>query len=436
LTAYPNAAVFADIDRDGDVDLIVAGGASELGVYVEVLVGDGLGNNELLLGDGSGALVPADGFYDDDDLNPEAIHRSATAGDVDGDGNIDIVVSRRGGNGLLLGVGDGTFVDESQRLFGAADSTYAAALEDFDQDGDLDIVFANTVFNPFAQTLLINQGGAQGGDIGYFESGEFPPAVDGQSPIRLGLHTLDADHDGDIDLVFATHELGAAEAPDVYINQGGLQGGAPGSFARELDVPFLPGIYNVIASSDADGDGDLDILCPSAGQLSPEPGPGTSDFLTNGVFHAPNPPLAFRRGDTNDDLSVDISDAVSILAYLFAGGPAPLCLATADVDASAVLDISDAVSLLGHLFAGGTAPVAPFPNFGDDQRDVGAAARPARRRRDPAADDPCGPPAGHGSGQAGREVRSRRVLGGGSRREAADARAVPGSVPGRALPAR
>lgn len=69
----------------------------------------------------------------------------------------------------------------------------------------------------------------------------------------------------------------------------------------------------------------------------------------------------FRRGDSNGDGSVDISDAVFLLLWRFSGGATPGCLDAADSNDDAKHDLSDAVFLLLHLFQGGPAP--PFPGL-------------------------------------------------------------------------
>jgi len=76
--------------------------------------------------------------------------------------------------------------------------------------------------------------------------------------------------------------------------------------------------------------------------------------------------VAFRRGDANNDASLNISDPSAILSFLFKGGAAPACLRSADVDGSQTVDITDAVFLFSYLFKGGTAPPAPFPACGFD----------------------------------------------------------------------
>jgi len=69
----------------------------------------------------------------------------------------------------------------------------------------------------------------------------------------------------------------------------------------------------------------------------------------------------FRRGDANLDGRVDVSDSITILSYLFLGGPTPGCLDAADVDDSGALDITDGHGVNVFLFLGGPAPPAPGP---------------------------------------------------------------------------
>lgn len=74
----------------------------------------------------------------------------------------------------------------------------------------------------------------------------------------------------------------------------------------------------------------------------------------------------FRRGDVNADGSLDISDAVSVLGFLFLGASPPSCIDAADVNDDATIDISDGVSILLHLFLGGIEPPVPFRDCGVD----------------------------------------------------------------------
>jgi hypothetical protein len=68
-------------------------------------------------------------------------------------------------------------------------------------------------------------------------------------------------------------------------------------------------------------------------------------------------------GDANGDAAIDISDAVFLIQYIFAGGTAPGdCLnplGLGDANGDAAVDISDAVYLIQYIFAGGLTPHCP-----------------------------------------------------------------------------
>ena len=68
----------------------------------------------------------------------------------------------------------------------------------------------------------------------------------------------------------------------------------------------------------------------------------------------------FRRGDSNGDGEVDISDALRTLAVLFLGGGSLDCDAAGDSNNDEAVDISDAIATLSYLFLGG----APIPDPG------------------------------------------------------------------------
>ncbi|MBN1419618.1 MAG: PKD domain-containing protein [Planctomycetes bacterium] len=75
------------------------------------------------------------------------------------------------------------------------------------------------------------------------------------------------------------------------------------------------------------------------------------------------PPMLrlFRRGDINDDGSMEISDPIYLLSWIFADGPAPPCLDAADLDDGGRIDIGDAINCLEFLFVGDWFPA--FPHF-------------------------------------------------------------------------
>ncbi|HVR76441.1 MAG TPA: LamG-like jellyroll fold domain-containing protein, partial [Planctomycetota bacterium] len=69
----------------------------------------------------------------------------------------------------------------------------------------------------------------------------------------------------------------------------------------------------------------------------------------------------FHRGDADDNGSLQLTDAVAILGYLFLGSSAPGCLETADADDDGSVSLTDAIRILGYLFLGGPPPAPPGP---------------------------------------------------------------------------
>ena len=74
----------------------------------------------------------------------------------------------------------------------------------------------------------------------------------------------------------------------------------------------------------------------------------------------------FLRGDCNDDGSVDLSDAVCTLDWLFLGGGEPGCVAATNANGDKVVDLSDAVTpeLRGIDFSSPPPPRCTLPSRG------------------------------------------------------------------------
>ena len=69
----------------------------------------------------------------------------------------------------------------------------------------------------------------------------------------------------------------------------------------------------------------------------------------------------FVRGDANSDGSVNLTDGVVPLLYLFSGGAAPACLDSADTNDTGTVEITDAIIIFSWLFSGGAPPAEPSP---------------------------------------------------------------------------
>ncbi|MGA1487959.1 MAG: hypothetical protein ACO4B4_10365 [Planctomycetota bacterium] len=126
--------------------------------------------------------------------------------------------------------------------------------------------------------------------------------------------------------------------------QNPLRWGAMYSFGFTADRPPMDALA-ILGVHEPVGSIDLSLLLPV-----PEP-------------VLPEAPL-FVRGDTNQDGSIDIADAIASLTCLFSC--LPVCLSAEDCNDDGVWDIADPVALLGHLFLGTGSLPPPFPACGVD----------------------------------------------------------------------
>lgn len=135
-----SGVVVLDFDQDGDLDLFFVDSGSRPGHPGEA-------RSTLLRNDGSGTGSAV--FVDvtaRSGLVLSGYGMGAVAGDVDGDGDLDLYVTAFGANQLFENRGDGTFRDVTARS-GTGDPSWSssAAFFDFDLDGDLDLYVTNYV---------------------------------------------------------------------------------------------------------------------------------------------------------------------------------------------------------------------------------------------------------------------------------------------------
>ena len=144
-SVYPTSLVVGDFNRDGNLDIVTGNSiANNVSFFAGSVVNGNL------------TFSPAvDSFA----LNfPDSI----AAGDINGDGILDLVTVAPNYNqvAVLLGKGDGTF---QQRVeFNSGTQPWAVALADFSRDGKLDIVTANTfdrvnITSPAKQQLYMKE---------------------------------------------------------------------------------------------------------------------------------------------------------------------------------------------------------------------------------------------------------------------------------------
>jgi hypothetical protein len=234
----------ADVNGDAWPDVLVANGA-------EGHLPMPGGNSALLFGLGGAQFQESTAFssapWNDATTQTTAIR----AGDVDDDGDLDLFVGKSDTTGadgligeenlLLYNDGLGGFVDVSATYLVPAlsDNTQDARFVDLDGDLDLDIVVANSVMTvqpDESGDVYINQGGLQGGTTGVFhdDPASFLEAWTFGDGIRLTVVAEDLDNDGDADVVVTVHDLFAGADQMLFLNQGGAQGGNEGLMLRQL----------------------------------------------------------------------------------------------------------------------------------------------------------------------------------------------------------
>ena len=87
-----------------------------------------------------------------------------------------------------------------------------------------------------------------------------------------------------------------------------------------------------------------DIAVTANGADGPGPQPGAQEFI---------------RGDADDNGSLQLTDGIYILNFLFLGGAAPSCAESADADNNGAVQLTDGIYILNFLFLGGADTPPP-----------------------------------------------------------------------------
>ena len=233
VQVFRGASEFADVDDDGDMDLMITGNTNSPAETANLYMNDGTGN--FTIASGTPFEASRDGDID--------------FGDIDGDTDLDLIMTGKDASGnvfskLYTNNGGGSFTLVNGPLFTGVHLSSTEFI-DVDNDGDLDLLVCGANASDVSTTKLYENNGS-----GTFNLVLGTPFDNSQfGDIAFG----DTDNDGDLDILIVGQNDSSQYIAKLYINSGT-------SFSLLSNTPF-PGTFLHSASfADFNNDGKLDLL--------------------------------------------------------------------------------------------------------------------------------------------------------------------------------
>ncbi len=219
---------------------------------------------------------------------------NVAVGDVDGDGDLDLLTANTGTVGTIsIRFNDGAGDFRGTQLLDVGNDLGGIAVGDVDGDGDLDLL-AVSIRNNLVSVRL-NDG------AGTFSGTQTVRVDTGPQSVIVG----DVDGDGDLDLLTANYDTNTVS---VRLNDG------TGTFSGLTNV-VVGGNPRGVVVGDVDADGDLDLLAPTGNfnTVSIRLNDGTGTFSGTQDVGVGNIPQTLTIGDVDGDGDLDLFAANSSL---------------------------------------------------------------------------------------------------------------------------
>jgi hypothetical protein len=236
----PNWVAVGDVDLDGEIDVLWAGSGA-----IDVAWHPNLGAGSF----GSAQPIATDA----------AVSRAVFPADVDGDGDLDALYASAGGSKVAWAEnvdGAGTFGPE-QVISTDAAVAYHVFAADVDGDGDLDALSASRDDDKIAWYENTDGAGSFGPEQIITADPDGIGTQQGEADSARAVYAADLDGDGDLDVISASHTDNKIAW---YENSDGA-----GGFGAQQVITSQAGEARLAIAADLDGDGDLDVVTASRG---------------------------------------------------------------------------------------------------------------------------------------------------------------------------